>query len=185
MARPTPKDDDRRALFGWLTDKDIEKWTPATASRLAGRSPGADRLPQLGKRRDSALIAGGIGRRPLGLACRRCQGTEGVGCDRSQDGTAGTAYELEHSATSRCIQATTQWSTMLPIASPTSGIRSFDAVPVPVLCCVREHGRPGAAKIKTALHKAAEIACGNVPELPGPVVIGLDTSGSMGMRGYG
>jgi len=26
---------------------------------------------------------------------------------------------------------------------------------------------------------AAEIACGNVPELPGPVVIGLDTSGSM------
>ncbi len=36
------------------------------------------------------------------------------------------------------------------------------------------------AKIKAALHKAAEIACGNVPELPGPVVIGLDTSGSMG-----
>ena len=34
-------------------------------------------------------------------------------------------------------------------------------------------------KIKTALHKAAEIACGNVPELPGPVVIDLDTSGSM------
>ena len=37
-------------------------------------------------------------------------------------------------------------------------------------------------KIKTALHKAAEIACGNVPELPGPVVIGLDTSDSMGNR---
>ncbi len=32
-----------------------------------------------------------------------------------------------------------------------------------------------------ALHQAAEIACGNVPELPGPVVIGLDTSGSMSM----
>jgi len=29
--------------------------------------------------------------------------------------------------------------------------------------------------------QAAEIACGNVPELPGPVVIGLDTSGSMSM----
>jgi 60 kDa SS-A/Ro ribonucleoprotein len=35
-------------------------------------------------------------------------------------------------------------------------------------------------KIKAAQHKAAEIACGNVPELPGPVVIGLDASGSMG-----
>ena len=45
-------------------------------------------------------------------------------------------------------------------------------------------------KIKAALHQAAEIACGNVPELPGPVVIGLDVSGSMsspatGNRGQG
>ena len=45
-------------------------------------------------------------------------------------------------------------------------------------------------KIKAALHKAAEIACGNVPELSGPIVIGLDTSGSMsspvtGGRGRG
>jgi 60 kDa SS-A/Ro ribonucleoprotein len=44
--------------------------------------------------------------------------------------------------------------------------------------------------IRTSLHKGAEIACGNVPVLPGPVVIGLDTSGSMtspvtGHRGYG
>ncbi|MCF7963892.1 MAG: hypothetical protein K9M08_24385 [Pirellula sp.] len=30
--------------------------------------------------------------------------------------------------------------------------------------------------IRTSLHNAAEIACGNVPELLGPVVIGLDTS---------
>jgi 60 kDa SS-A/Ro ribonucleoprotein len=45
-------------------------------------------------------------------------------------------------------------------------------------------------KIKAALCEAAEIACGNVPELPGPVVIGLDVSGSMqspvtGNRGQG
>src|SRR5260221_2575713 len=45
-------------------------------------------------------------------------------------------------------------------------------------------------KIKAALSEAAESACGNVPELPGPIVIGLDTSGSMssaitGRRGRG
>ncbi|HEY3964479.1 MAG TPA: TROVE domain-containing protein [Planctomycetaceae bacterium] len=45
-------------------------------------------------------------------------------------------------------------------------------------------------QIKTALHQAAEIACGNIPELPGPVIIGLDVSGSMsspitGNRGRG
>ena len=35
-------------------------------------------------------------------------------------------------------------------------------------------------KIKSALHDAAEIACGNIPQLPAPVIIGLDRSGSMG-----
>ena len=44
--------------------------------------------------------------------------------------------------------------------------------------------------VRGALHRAAEIACGNVPLLPGPVIIGLDVSGSMssavtGSRGRG
>ena len=45
-------------------------------------------------------------------------------------------------------------------------------------------------RIKDALGTAAEMACGNVPDLAGPVVIGLDVSGSMsspitGQRGRG
>ncbi len=32
---------------------------------------------------------------------------------------------------------------------------------------------------KAALQEAAELACGNIPELPGAVVIGLDVSDSM------
>ena len=40
-------------------------------------------------------------------------------------------------------------------------------------------------QIKNALHSAAEIACGNIPELPGPVVIGVDASGSMSMSATG
>jgi 60 kDa SS-A/Ro ribonucleoprotein len=48
----------------------------------------------------------------------------------------------------------------------------------------------GSKKIKSALHDVAEIACGNVPVLSEPVIIGLDTSGSMsstvtGNRGRG
>jgi 60 kDa SS-A/Ro ribonucleoprotein len=44
--------------------------------------------------------------------------------------------------------------------------------------------------IKTALHRAAEHACGNVPVLSGPIIIGVDVSGSMqcavtGDRGRG
>jgi 60 kDa SS-A/Ro ribonucleoprotein len=45
-------------------------------------------------------------------------------------------------------------------------------------------------QVRTALGQAAELACGNIPELPGPVIIGVDTSGSMsspvtGYRGQG
>ncbi len=35
------------------------------------------------------------------------------------------------------------------------------------------------AKVRVALHEAAEVACGNIPRMPGPVLIGLDVSGSM------
>ena len=34
LARPTPPDNARRALFGWLTDKPTEKWGPATEADL-------------------------------------------------------------------------------------------------------------------------------------------------------
>src|SRR5262245_6271036 len=41
-------------------------------------------------------------------------------------------------------------------------------------------GEEVAPAIRRALESAAQTACGNVPVLPGPVVIGLDVSGSMG-----
>ncbi len=31
MARPTPKNNARRCIFGWLTNKPVEKWAPASA----------------------------------------------------------------------------------------------------------------------------------------------------------
>lgn len=38
--RPTPKDNVRRALFGWLTDKQADKWAPATEADLPARVQG-------------------------------------------------------------------------------------------------------------------------------------------------
>jgi 60 kDa SS-A/Ro ribonucleoprotein len=59
-------------------------------------------------------------------------------------------------------------------------IRRSRQFPYQYLAAYLNAGDEVPQKIKIALHKAAEIACGNVPELPGPVVIGLDVSGSMG-----
>src|SRR6185369_16476484 len=34
LARPTPVDNSRRALFGWLTDRPTDKWAPAGPADL-------------------------------------------------------------------------------------------------------------------------------------------------------
>jgi 60 kDa SS-A/Ro ribonucleoprotein len=34
MARPSPLDHARRAMFGWLTDESSEKWAPSTETDL-------------------------------------------------------------------------------------------------------------------------------------------------------
>ncbi|HEV3343064.1 MAG TPA: hypothetical protein VG125_22000 [Pirellulales bacterium] len=69
-------------------------------------------------------------------------------------------------------------------------IRRARQFPYQYLAAYLNAGDDVPQKIKAALHRAAELACGNVPELAGPVVIGLDTSGSMrspvtGHRGRG
>jgi 60 kDa SS-A/Ro ribonucleoprotein len=69
-------------------------------------------------------------------------------------------------------------------------IRQSRQFPYQYLTAYLNAGNEVPQKIKTALHRAAEIACGNIPQLAGPVVIGLDTSGSMnspvtGHRGRG
>ncbi len=100
MARPTPKDNARRALFGWLTNKPVEKWAPASADDLPAearsldgfrKAASADEQVALPGRRSSALgFAGG---------CRaRTERLEG---DCPTDGSAGLAHEPKHAAASR------------------------------------------------------------------------------------
>ena len=103
MARPTPKDDARRALFGWLTDKPVDKWAPATADRLASDGSVTDRVPRSRHGRGPNVDR----RRPassMGLAGRRGQGSARLEGDRPTDGTASTANEPQHAIASRRIQ---------------------------------------------------------------------------------
>jgi 60 kDa SS-A/Ro ribonucleoprotein len=69
-------------------------------------------------------------------------------------------------------------------------IRRSRQFPYQFLAAYLNAGAEVPQKIKAALHQAAEIACGAIPALPGPVVIGVDVSGSMrsavtGNRGRG
>ncbi len=195
MARPTPKDDARRALFGWLTDKPVDKWAPATETDLPATVQALIAYRGADTAEAQTLIAGDlqvrwdlladVAKGPLvWKAIARQMGPQALRMNLNTllrhdafkkpkatgvlriPGFAGTDNAMidyvagqlaDHDAIARSRQ--------FPYQFLAAYMNASDEVP---------------SKIKTALHDAAEIACGNVPKLPGPVIIGLDTSGSMG-----
>lgn len=180
MARPTPKDDERRALFGWLTDKAIEKWTPAGEANLpaevqalAAYRAATDEATQLlvmgelaGVRWD--LLADAANGPSVWAAIARKMGPQALRMNLNtllRHDVFATTDMVNYVADRIADAAEVARSRQFPYQYFAAYVNTDDQVP---------------AKIKAALHKAAEIACGNVPELPGSVVIGLDTSGSMG-----
>ncbi len=191
MARPTPKDNARRALFGWLTEKETEKWAPATETDLPAQVQGLVAYSQADTAEAQALILGDLSVRwdlladaakaPLvWKAIARQMGPQALRMNlntllrhevfASGNGKAGREmvdYVADRIADADAIRRSRQF----PYQFLAAYLNASDEIP---------------QKIKAALHQAAEISCGNVPELPGPVVIGLDTSGSMGcpVTGY-
>lgn len=192
LARPTPADNARRALFGWLADKPIEKWTPATAADLPREvhalaayraaemaEDQVEHLRELRARWD--LLADAARGSQTWKAIVRLMGPQALRMNLNtlvrhrvfagDDGDALVDY-----VASRLADA--------------AEIRRARQFPYQFLAAYMAAERDVPQKIKAALHNAAEIACGNVPKLPGPVVVGLDVSGSMqtpvtGHRGRG
>ena len=186
MARPTPKDNGRRALFGWLTDKEPAKWAPASEADLPAQVQALIAYRAAETAEAQALILADLpvrwdlladaARGPLvWKAIARQMGPQALRMNLNtlmrhhafQNGNGKTDRELVDYVAGR-----------LGDAAEILRSRQF---PYQYLAAYLSASAEVPQQIKTALHRAAEIACGNVPELPGPVVIGLDTSGSMSM----
>ena len=189
LARPTPPDNSQRALFGWLTDKEQSKWAPATEIDLPEQvqllvafrtAETAEQqialLDRLHARWD--LLADTAKGSKVWAAIARTMGPQ---ANRMNLNTLQRHGVFEDAAMVRTVadrladENEIRRSRQFPYQFFAAYLNASDEVP---------------QAIKAALHKAAEIACGNVPELPGPVVIGLDVSGSMqspitGNRGRG
>ena len=184
MARPTPKDNERRALFGWLTDKETEKWAPATEADLPAQVQSLIAYRQADAAETQALILGDLSVRwdlladaalsPLvWKAIARQMGPQALRMNLNTLlrhevlGNGKADREMVDYVAARIADAEAiHRSRQFPYQFLAAYLNASDEIP---------------QEIKAALHQAAEIACGNVPELPGPVVIGLDTSGSMSM----
>lgn len=197
MARPTPKDNARRAMFGWLTDKSIDKWAPATEADLPVEVQALIAYRNSESEEAQALIAGGLDNVRWDLLADAAKGPKVWAALARKMGPQALRMNLNtllrhdvFNAERLSQSACNMVDYVADRIADESEIRRSKQFPYQYFAAYLNADDNVPQKIKTALHKAAEIACGNVPELPGPVVIGLDTSGSMssavtGHRGHG
>ena len=206
MARPTPTDNARRAMFGWLTGKEFEKWAPATEADLPADVQSLIAYRNSDSEEAQALIAGGLDNVRWDLLSDAAKGPKVWTALARKMGPQALRMNLNTllrhdvfhvDASLRDANVSlgeTDLRDMVDYVAERiadkSEIRRSKQFPYQYFAAYLNADDNVPQKIKTALHKAAEIACGNVPELPGPVVIGLDTSGSMssavtGHRGRG
>jgi len=181
LARPTPPDNARRALFGWLTDKPVEKWAPATEADLPEEVLALAAFRKAETAEAQLLILGNLSAR-WDLLADAAKGPAVWAAIARKMGPQALRMNLNtlvrHGVIGPDNREMTEY-VAARLADPDE-IRRSRQFPYQFLAAYMNVGDEVPQKIKAALHQAAEIACGNVPELPGPVVIGLDVSGSMG-----
>jgi len=178
LARPTPKDNARRALFGYLTEQEAAKWAPATEADLPAQVQALIAYRQAGTAEAQALILGELSVRWDLLADAAKSPLVWKAIAR-QMGPQALRMNLNTLLRHQVLSDQAMVDYVADRIADADDIRRSRQFPYQYLAAYLNAAEEVPHKIKTALHAAAEIACGNVPELPGPVVIGLDTSGSM------
>ena len=189
--RPRP-DNARRALFGWLTDKPVEKWAPATEADLPEEVLALAAFRKAESAEAQILILGNLHAR-WDLLADTAKGPAVWAAIARKMGPQALRMNLNTLVRHGVIGPDANREMVDYVAARLADaeeIRRSRQFPYQFLAAYLNASDEVPQKIKAALHKAAEIACGNVPELPGPVVIGLDVSGSMaspvtGRRGRG
>jgi 60 kDa SS-A/Ro ribonucleoprotein len=189
MARPTPKDNARRALFGWLTDKPVEKWAPASPDDLPGEARSLDAYRKAASAREQVALLHGV-RLRWDLLADAARGPSVWKAMAQQMGPQALRMNLNTLLRHEVLTDAALVDMVAAKIADAEEIRSSRQFPYQYLSAYLNAEAALPQQIKAGLCQAAEIACGNVPELPGPVVIGLDVSGSMqspvtGHRGRG
>ncbi|PAY16667.1 ribonucleoprotein [Rhodopirellula sp. SM50] len=194
MARPKPKDDARRAMFGWLTEKDVEKWAPATEADLPAAVQALKAFRAAETEEAQALIAGDLQVR-WDLLADAAKGPIVWKAIARQMGPQALRMNLNtllrHEVFKKpgLLRFGGTDNAMIDYVAgqlaDADAIRRSRQFPYQFLAAYLNASDEVPKKVKTALHDAAEIACGNIPQLPAPVIIGLDTSGSMGCPATG
>ncbi len=179
LARPTPRDNQRRALFGWLAGRDEAHWAPATRADL----PQEVQLLEAYRRAETETEQVAI-----------LEGLHGVRWDLLADAARGPlvwrqlARLMGHQALRMNLNTLLRHgvledSEMVAYIAGRLGedaeVRRAGQFPHQYFAAYRHADARLPYAVTAALQQAAELACGNVPAFSGPVLVGLDVSGSM------
>jgi 60 kDa SS-A/Ro ribonucleoprotein len=189
LARPTPPDNARRAFFGWLTDKPAEKWAPATPEDLPGQVRALQAFRQAATEEEQVAILKEQ-RFRWDLLADSAKGPKVWTAIARQMGTQALRMNLNTLLRHEVFQDAEMVAFVAARLADEAEIKQARQFPYQYLAAYLNAEDALPQRIKQALHRAAEVACGNIPALPGPVVIGVDVSGSMGspvsgFRGHG
>lgn len=179
MARPKPADDARRALYGWLAERPVERWAPATAEDL----PEAVRLLDAYRKAETAGEQVALVKRMKvrwDLLADAAKGREVWAAIAKSMGPQALRMNLNTLARHGVFSEPVMVEFVARRLSDPEEVRRSRQFPYQYFAAYRHSGDGVPQAVKAALHAAAEAACGNVPVLPGPVLIGVDVSGSMG-----
>ena len=184
LARPKPPDNARRALFGWLLKRQPDRWwAGATLSDLPQEA-------RLVRAFDAAQTEDEQLQALRELQERRFY----VRWDRLSGNAKGPevwkelARQMAPMALRMNLNSLAKHGvfkddavTELVIAKLTDEreIRTGRQFPYQYFGAYKHLDEAVPPAVRAALHKAAELCCGNVPRFPGPVVICVDVSSSM------
>jgi 60 kDa SS-A/Ro ribonucleoprotein len=192
LARPTPTDDARRALFGRFAEQPVEKWAPATEADLPAEVRALDAYRRATTPAEQIALLTTF-RARWDLLSDKALSAEVWGAIARQMGPQALRMNLNTLARHEVFKTAEGPALVEYIASrltDADDIRRSRQFPYQFFTAYLNAGSEVPRELKSALHRAAEVACGNVPEFAGPVVVGLDVSGSMssaitGDRGRG
>ena len=188
-ARPTPKDNARRAFFGWLTNQPTEKWAPALLSDLPEEVRALTAFRQATTADEQVAL---LERHHFrwDLLADSARGPEVWKAIARQMGGQALRMNLNTLLRHEVFADEALVEYVAGRIADEDEVRRSRQFPYQYLAAFLNADPKLPASIRNTLEKAAELACGNVPELSGPIVIGLDVSGSMsspvtGQRGVG
>src|SRR5207342_277397 len=160
LARPTPKDNARRALFGWLTQKPVEKWAPATADDLPEE---VNALNAFRMARTEAMQAALLDRVRLrwDLLADTARGPLVWKAIARQMGPQALRMNLNTLLRHGVFDDSEMASYVASRIGDEEEVRRARQFPYQYLAAFLNAEAALPARVRTALEQAAEIACGN------------------------